>query len=60
MKLRINISIEPDYSTRENVSGNFQLNESFDIGSLDFLEVCHVLGQFDELAKRLKKKENDP
>jgi hypothetical protein len=58
VKLRISISVEPDYdpSKRENVSGNLQLQEQFEVGSLDFLEVCRILGQFDELAKRLSRK----
>ena len=54
MKLRISISIEPEYG-KENVQGNLQLNEQFEVGSLDFLEVCRILGQFDELAKKVKK-----
>jgi hypothetical protein len=60
MRLRIQVSIEqdqytpgkqPDYS----VSGNLQLHEDFEVGNLQFLEVCRILGQFDELAKKVKK-----
>jgi hypothetical protein len=56
MKLRVNIPIEQDYQKPDpNVSGNFSLNEEFNIGTVDFLQVCTILGQFNDLAKRLRK-----
>ena len=59
MKLRISISIEPEYDPQrrmtENVTGDLSLQEEFQLGALNFLEVCRILGQFDDLAKRVKK-----
>lgn len=63
MKLRISVVLQPDYGPsgqEKGISGDLRLDQEFTICSLNFLEVCRVLSQFDELAKKIATRETHP
>lgn len=50
-KLSIRISIRPsDYS-----GSGLEIHEEVELAVEGFMEMCKVLGKFDELAKQIKK-----
>jgi hypothetical protein len=56
MRLRINVSIEPEQTaTRNEGYGNLNLTQEFRVEGIDFLSMCQILGQFNALAEKLKK-----
>lgn len=56
------------YTLRLNVSimdaglgmggGHLQINEEFAIEARNFIEICKLLGRFDDLAQQIRKEEN--
>lgn len=48
LKVRIEISVE-----QENYSGGLRLAQQFTLSARDFLEMAKILGQFDDLAKKI-------
>lgn len=49
IRIRIAISVE-----QKNYTGGLRLEQEFAIGARDFLEMAKVLGQFDDLAKKIE------
>jgi hypothetical protein len=52
MKLELTIQIsvrQPHYS-----GGAIELRDSFQIPAADFMQLCKILAQFDELSKKIK------
>jgi len=50
LNLRIEVNISQDYG-----QGNLHLREEIQIAEVDFLEMAKILGQFNELADRVRK-----
>lgn len=48
LRVRIEISVE-----QKNYNGGLRLMQEFTLGARDFLEMAKILGQFDELAKKI-------
>ncbi|MCI4357363.1 MAG: hypothetical protein L3K18_09580 [Thermoplasmata archaeon] len=53
LRLRISVSIQPE-SGNYTSNGNLEVREDFEIPQMGFLEMCRILGQFQELASKFK------
>lgn len=50
MQLSITVSLRSDFGDR------LEVREDFEMGQIDFLEMAKILGQFHDLAQKLKSK----
>ena len=55
-KLEIQIQIYVRQS--KGSYGQIELSQRFTISDRNFLEICKILGQFEELADKIKKRNN--
>ncbi len=51
----LNLRIEVSISQSNYGQGNLHLREELEIAEVDFLEMAQILGQFKELADRVRK-----
>lgn len=53
LSLRISIEIHQEYPA----SGNLRISDEFNIKEMDFMEMCKIIGQFEDLATKVKKEQ---
>lgn len=52
LSVRISVEIHQEYQ------GSLRISDEFTIKEMDFKEMCKVIGQFEDLATRVKKENN--